>query len=375
MADTNVVSFLFEDIQPTVEAFVQDSSATMIGILGPLAAALFAMYVLLWGSALASGQISEPFTDGIKRIVRMAVIIALAMTVGVYNDFVAETLQEVPMEIAGELTFPGAAPASDANSMAALLDGVLEKGLEVSGKPWDEGRKKNSRGMVGITGEGIALQLLAVVLCIIAIITVCVAAGIVFVAYMALAILLAIGPLFILFAVFPATQRWAEAWLGQAVNYAVLFILVAVGSGLLFKILSAYFDTLNSPAGWSGNPIEVAWIALKAIGLSIAMLAVLLQLNSIAAGIAGGASIQTANVAGKLANMGKSAATGLAGAGGHARSAAGHARAAYRGFKGQETHRHARSSRELAHASGAVARSVAGRARQVFHKRNTIEGT
>lgn len=364
-----VVAFLFEDIQPTVETFVQQSSAQMIGVLGPLAAALLTIYVLLWGAALASGQISEPFTDFMKRVVRMALIIALAMTAGTYQSMVAETLQKAPMQLAGEMSFQGAPPIEDANSLATVLDGFMEKGMEVAEKPWMEGVKKNSESMMGITSEGLLLQACAIVLMIIVVIVVAISAGIMFVAYMALAVLLGIGPLFILFAIFPATQRWMEAWLGQAVNYGILFVLVAVASALLFSILDAYYDSLVTGGA---EAYQVLWMVLKAIALAIGCIGVLLQLNSIASGLAGGAAIHTANVAGRLAGMGMSGVRGVTTGGAMARTAAGNTRAAYRGMTGQElANRHARTSRDLAHASG----TKLAMARQVFTARNTIKGT
>lgn len=303
--DTRIARFLFDRIGTSVQEFVNEGSATMIGIIGPVAVSLLTIYVLLWGVAMASGQISEPFTDGMKRIIRMCIIVGFALTVGIYQGTVADLFKEAPMELASQMTMPGGQAVDDTDSMALLLDNTLAKGFKVAEKPWDLGVEKNNQSMMGISGEGLAFQGLAIFLYIIVVIVVAVAAGLVFVAYMALAILLAIGPLFIMMAIFPATQRWFESWLGQVVNYGIMFLLVALACGLLFTMLDTYFSDL---AVQTLN--EALMATLKAVGLTIAMVGVLLQMNSVASALAGGASIQAANVAGKLAGMGMAVASG-----------------------------------------------------------------
>lgn len=219
----------------------------------------------------------------------------------------------------------------------------------------------------GISGTGLLLQTFAAILMCIVAIVVAIAAGIMFVALIALAMLLAIGPLFILFAIFPQTQRWAEAWLGQTVNYGLIFVLVACATALLFKILEGYFNTLVS---FDILAVEVVWLVIKAICLAIGATGVLLQVNSIASGLAGGAALQATNLAGKLASVGVAAASGGAGAvvagAKMARSAAGVGRAINAGIRGEALpNRYPRTNRQLAHGASSLAR-------QVFTQRNSI---
>lgn len=135
MADAvgpGVVEFLFEDIQPQAQQFINEGSADLIGVLAPAAAALFTIYVLLIGVGIATGHISEPFTDFIKRVIRMAIIIALAMTVGVYQGFVADALIKVPTQLASTLSFQGTTHIDSPDSMAETLDGFMQKGFDVA---------------------------------------------------------------------------------------------------------------------------------------------------------------------------------------------------------------------------------------------------
>lgn len=354
--DTRIAGFIFDRIGTSVVEFINEGSSTMIGIIGPVATSLLVIYVLLWGVAMASGQISEPFTDGMKRIIRMAVIIALALTAGIYQGTVADFFRTAPLELASQMTIPGATPVSDVDGMADMLDASMNKGFKVARKPWDAGDERNQASTFGISGEGLAFMGLAIMLYVIVVLVVAVAAGLVFVAYVSLAILLAVGPLFILFAIFPQTQRWFEAWLGQAVNYAVMFVLVALAAGLLFSILDAYFADLQTQ-----SLSETLITTLKAIGLSVAMIGVLLQMNSVAAALGGGAAAQATGVAGKLAGAGMAAAM----------PAASMARGAVSGFRGKELAA-ATNARGAGHAAG---RGMKAMARRTFSSRNTVQGT
>lgn len=353
--DTRIARFLFDRIGTSVQTFINDGSSTMIGIIGPVAVSLLTIFVLLWGVAMASGQISEPFTDGMKRIIRMCIIVGFALTVGIYQGTVVDLFKEAPMELASQMTMPGGQAVDDADSMALLLDNTLAKGFLVAKKPWDLGTQADEESTFGISGDGIGFHLLSIMLYIIVVIIVAVAAGLVFVAYMALAILLAIGPLFIMMAIFPATQRWFESWLGQVVNYGLMFLLVALACGLLFAMLDSYFSDLSIQ-----SLDETLMVTLKAVGLSIAMMGVLLQMNAVAGALGGGAAIQASNMAGKLAGIGF--ATAAAGRTGIMSGLALRA-----GLKGKSFDRHKSDSERL----GGAVRTGMEMARRRFTGSNT----
>jgi len=56
----------------------------------------------------------------------------------------------------------------------------------------------------------------------------------------ALAVLLALGPLFITLLLFESTRRFFEAWLAQLANYALITILTVLLSALLLQVVESY---------------------------------------------------------------------------------------------------------------------------------------
>lgn len=295
---TRIARFLLENIPETVTTYANEKSAVMIGYIGPTAVILLTLFVLFWGVAMASGQISEPFTDGMKRIIRMCIIVGFALTVGIYQSSVADFFLKVPAEMASELTYEGSSGGYEPVSIATVLDSSLQRGFDVGDKAWDKGDEMAQKGIKAAIA-GMAYYVLAILVYLASILIVGIAAGILMVAFLAMAVLLAVGPLFILFAIFPVMYRWFETWLGQVVNFAILYVMVAVTVGLVFGMFDQYLSMLPVT-----TLSETVVNSLKLVGVTIAIVTVLLQTRSIAAALGGGASLSAQNVAGRLASMG-----------------------------------------------------------------------
>lgn len=304
-SDTRIVYFLFDRVGAGLQGYAADASTAMIAYIGPAAAALLTIYVLLWGVGLASGQISEPFTDGMKRILRMCVIVGLALTVGVYQDVVVDFFEQAPAELASQLQ-GGAAQASDDQALAKLLDDCIEQGLRLGNSVWDTAAVVSRLSLFAPTSDGLMLQLLALLLYLSVVLTVAFAAAAIFVAHLGLTLLLAVGPLFILMALFPQTLRWFDAWLGQLVRFVLLFVIVAGVSALLFPLLAQYYQSLAS----STEAAEALVSGLKAVGLSLAVAWVVLQLHSIAKALGEGAVHQATGAGGRLWGIETATASG-----------------------------------------------------------------
>jgi type IV secretion system protein VirB6 len=120
---------------------------------------------------------------------------------------------------------------------------------------------------------------------------------------MALAILLGVGPIFVLLLIFEGTKRFFEAWLGQALNYVFLVILTAGAIKLIMTIIVQY---LNVAAGGAVAAPTIEQ-AVPAIVLCLIAALVMMQLPSIASALGGGVAISTLGAAGWT--YGKAAAT------------------------------------------------------------------
>jgi type IV secretion system protein VirB6 len=200
---------------------------------------------------------------------KLAVILMLVRNAAEYQIYVADLFFEsLPREISQALNV-GATPT--ASTFDALLDKGQKSAREVWARAyWPVDIVTGLGGML-VIGASFAVAAIGYIVSLYA--------------RLALAIVLAIGPIFIALAMFQATRRFTEAWLGQLVNFVILQVLVvAIGSLLIdtidsiFLAIEAYSDVLMRP------------IALCAICL--AALYVFYQLPAIASALAaGGASL------------------------------------------------------------------------------------
>jgi type IV secretion system protein VirB6 len=278
---------------------------------GPLKVAA-TIYVVLHGYAIMRGLIKDPVMDFAFRALKVVILVALVTQVGTYNEYVKNVFFDaLPREIGNAL-----AGGSGSAPTAAAFDKLVQKGWQAGYEIWSQS---------GVTNPGPAL-VAALVFFVSGAGTV-IAYAISLYAKVALAIVLALGPVFIAFYLFNPTRRFTESWLGQVVNFTVLQVLVIVVLSLILKCA----DQLAQAYGSSSGDPTLAGLVFCVIFVLAGFVST--QLPGIASGIAGGgaalglglaqAAMQAAAVASsKLATRAaRSTAAKTAGAMGRAREA------------------------------------------------------
>jgi type IV secretion system protein VirB6 len=283
-------------------------ATTMMDVIKPISVAALTIYILLWGLAVATGRTQEPFSDGAKRILRIIFIVLLAFTSADYQSNVIDFFMNVPAQIAGQLVDRGSA-----DGLATVIDDTFNKGMDIA-TSWftDFSIWHIGQGFRNVA-IGALIALLTVILCGIALATV-------FLAYLSLTILLAVGPLFIMLLILDQTKRFFDGWLSQVMTFAVVFVLVSVACLTCMDMLN---DQLN-------NDRNVT-TALTQLGFFMCMIVVMVQIRPIAAAIGGGVSMQslsivkqiTGNATGAIGRVTGTAAGGARFTAGVARGVAG----------------------------------------------------
>jgi len=249
----------------------QGASSVMAQVATPLRAALV-LYVLLYGFAILRGAIQEPMMDFAVRSLKLALICMLATTVA-YTTYVTNPLFHVlpntlTQAISGAAT-PDVGSAFDQffARAAYLAEKITKNASPVDFAPW----------------------ILGAVVYIVGALAAAIGFGVVLIAKVALALLIALGPIFVACALFEATRRYFFGWLSQAVNYLVLFALIITVFQLILSLVAQQWGSIDSSDPMAGGLLFVALCLLGAIFF--------LQTPAIAAGIAGGASVGLADFA------------------------------------------------------------------------------
>jgi hypothetical protein len=119
----------------------------------------------------------------------------------------------------------------------------------------------------------------------------------------ALAVLLALGPLFVALLFFDATRRLFVAWVAQLTNYALITVLTVMVAALLLRIVQSYAAQTAAR-----GPDIVVVDALHMILVSVLVLLILRQVMPIASGLAGGVSLNSFGLASRSVGWGISGA-------------------------------------------------------------------
>lgn len=277
----------FTHLDGSLNTYVSDTASNIIDAITPVATTLVSIYVMLWGWSMMRGIISEPITDGVTRILRLSVITALALNIGIYNGYLSDMLWNSPEALAGFI----AGGYSDSTNNMQYLDSLMGKIYDLGDAFWQKAYAGS--GVLGIPNIG--LLLIAILIWAFGLIATGYAAFLLALAKMALAIILSVGPLFILLMVFEPTKRFFDAWIGQALNYVFLVMLTAAAIKLILTIIQIY---LVSPSGVEALANPSTELALPAIVLCLIAFLVLMQLPSTASALGGGVAIGTLGAVG-----------------------------------------------------------------------------
>jgi type IV secretion system protein VirB6 len=235
---------------------------------------LATIYVMAWGYLHLMGKITEPFEAGLKRIALIALILGVGLRLWLYNSVIVDTFYNAPAQLAAAVV--------GASDPVGTIDAIWDSGGTVAGSLWDKGASLSLwSGSFGFHLAAIIVWCLIGVLCVYAMFLIALSS-------IALAVLLALGPLFIALLFFDATRRFFTAWLAQLINYGLITVLTVMVGALLLRIVQSY----AAQTAARGSAILTV-DALNMMLIALLVFLVLRQVMPIASGLAGGASLNS----------------------------------------------------------------------------------
>lgn len=260
---------IFEPAYAYVDRRLTDFLDTRLGdvmseVSGPLRAALV-LYVVLYGFAILRGAIAEPIMDFAIRAMKLVFIYAIATTPA-YGSFVTGPLfNDLPNTLAQALS------GGDASTVGESFDELINYGGYLANE---------INTQANLTQPG--LWVLALVVFVVGALAAALGFGVVLVAKIALALLVALGPIFVACALFEASRRFFFGWLSQGVNYLVLFAIILTLVQLVLDLVRSQWGSIETQDPFAAGLVFVALCVLAGFFF--------LSAPSIAAGVAGGAS-------------------------------------------------------------------------------------
>ncbi|HJS92165.1 MAG TPA: type IV secretion system protein [Steroidobacteraceae bacterium] len=254
--------------------YIATNTVVIAQALEPAIVTLGTIYVMIWGYLQLTGQVQEPFLTGVKRIAVLGVIFGLAIHLWLYQTLIVDTFFNAPAELAGAVV--------GAYDPVTIVDQIMNTGADAGGLLL--AKAGVFHGNFSFYIAGIAVYL---IISIIAVYTMFLLA----LSRIALSILLALGPLFVVLLLFDSTKRFFEAWLAQLSNYAFITILTVLVAALMLTVVSSAAQAATSAGG--GIQIAEAVRVCLAAGLTVLIMR---QVMPMAAGLASGLALSTFGV-------------------------------------------------------------------------------
>jgi type IV secretion system protein VirB6 len=263
-------------------AYIGDNTSRLAAALEPAVVTLATIYVMAWGYLHLTGKITEPFEAGLKRVALIALILGVGLRLWLYNTVIVDTFYAAPAQLAAAVV--------GASDPVGTIDAIWDSGGTVAGNLWQKGGLLS--GDFGFYLAGAVVWCLIGALCVYAMFLIALSS-------IALAVLLALGPLFFAFLFFDATRRFFMAWIAQLTNYALITILTVLVAALLLKIVQSY-AAQTAARGAAILTVD----ALNMMLVALLVFLVLRQVMPIASGLAGGASLSSLGVVSRSISSG-----------------------------------------------------------------------
>jgi type IV secretion system protein VirB6 len=272
-------------------AYVSVHVAATAAAIEPAAVAFGVVYVMVWGYLHLRGTIEEPILTGAMRLLTLVVVFGVALRLWLYHGIIVDTFFTAPAQLAATLV--------GARDPVTMIDAIWDRGGAVAAVLWDKGGMLN--GEFGFYFAATAVYALVGVVCVYTMFLIALSR-------VALAVLLALGPLFIVLTLFDTTRRFFEAWLHQLANYALVTILTVLVAALMLDLVEAY---AVQTAGLGSALLTVDALNLVLVAGLVFLL--LRQVLPIAARLAGGVALSSFGAMGALARRGQNTLRDAAG--------------------------------------------------------------
>jgi type IV secretion system protein VirB6 len=251
--------------------YIADSTARVAGVLEPTIVTLGVLYIVIWGYLQLTGRIEELFITGVKRLVTLAVIFGVALSLWSYNSLIVDSFFTAPAQLAAAMI--------GAYDSVTIIDRILFLGDDTAGLLFQK---------AGIFDGDFSYYLAGIAVHVVVDLTAIYTIFLLTLSRIALSVLLALGPLFVSLLLFETTKRFFESWIAQLANYALITVLTVLMAALMLAVLSAAAEQ----AVTAGGSIEIADAVRVCLAAGLTFL-VMRQVMPMAAGLASGLALST----------------------------------------------------------------------------------
>lgn len=289
--DAEIAEFLGSDTMAKLGDQVTTISSNIGSYSATFALSGVALYAVMWTVAFVTGSQNGDWLSFVKWFTRALLLISLAGTGSLYSEYVVDTFWATPAEVA-QYVMDGGIVADGVSydlkgkvNFGTALDMAANRGVCAGTSIWQATTTWDLSKSLGYFIAGLVI-ILGVVL------FVALAAGLSFIGYASLSIVLTLGPLFIILGIWDVTKPMMEAWVRTAFNYAiygiVLMVVVGLGIGLVGEFAQEKMADVQTGSLGLLDALNLGIRSLFAFAIATALL---FKADDISASIVGGISL------------------------------------------------------------------------------------
>jgi type IV secretion system protein VirB6 len=295
---------LINNVDSIILAFVQGSFGGLTTVVQTFWNLMFTVFIAFYGYKIfISGRFST--SDLIMHCIKIILVLVLATQWGAFFTLIYRMVTDLPSDISGQImqaasvSLGAQSQAATAASANTLLGQFYDRALAVCAKLLD-----------GAGWSQPGPYLYVAIIWITAAAFTCYATMLIILSKLAVAVIMAVGPVFILLLIFHDTKKLFEGWLRTLLNYAMIPIFVYA---LLALLLAIVLPTLVYLENHTGIYDQIFTALGPFVAATFIATLLLQQAIGISANITGGIALSTMRPLSQAINATKGAYKGISG--------------------------------------------------------------
>jgi type IV secretion system protein VirB6 len=277
----SAIDQLIANVDGIILLFVQGSFGSFSAAAAVFWRVMFIIFIAIFGyKVMISGRFSA--SELLTNTLKIIIILAVATQCDMFFLTIYDLVTDLPADIAGQL-ITNASNALGGSSIATLENANI--GLSLF---YDRSIAITDQILEGASWYDFGIYLYAAAVTLAAFLFSGYAAMLIILSKIAVAILLAVGPIFILMLIFKNTQNLFEGWLRTLLNFALIPIFIYAVIGFFLILAESPLKNLEDNAN-----VNAALLIAMAPFLLITVVGfmIMAQVMNMAASITGGLSL------------------------------------------------------------------------------------
>lgn len=267
-------------IEAKTQVFYSAAASDLAGSIGVIALAGITMVISVYGALIIAGKIQQPFGDFMVKAAKWMIVAAVALNAGNYLSWVVQGVDGLQN---------GLVQAMSAGNGADIYERLDQALREADALMAQIDKQADALGWSDI-GTAITMALCICIIGFGTMLFVVVAGAMVIVAKFMLAMMFAVGPIFVMCLMWPSTAGFFDRWISQTLTYVftIVFITVLLSMGLAIFRSGVASAAVQLAAGDGGGYFTITF-GFFAICLVLGWIA--FQVPTMASAVSGGASM------------------------------------------------------------------------------------